>query len=361
MISPMMPLTGPLTIAEAAQQFSPDRVYLNTATLGLPPVSVVRAMHEVVDRWASGELSPQDFDGCVTSARASFARIMKVAVDCVAVGHTVSGLVGCVAASLPFGSEVLCAEGDFTSLLFPFLTRQKAGELSVRLVAPEALIDAIGPSTTLVAVSAVQSSDGRVFEAAALESACRHFGARSLIDATQAAGWLPISAGKYDFVVATAYKWLLSPRGSAFMCVRPERLAELRPLAAGWYAGEDIWSSIYGSPLRLAHTARRLDESPAWFSWLGCATALELIERLPMEEVRAHGVRLASSFLERVLGREANSAIVTVPGDGVADALAAANIAASRRAGGTRLSFHFYNTEEHALAAADVVLQALRR
>ncbi len=356
----MTPPRAPLTIAEAAQHFSPERIYLDTATLGLPSRSVVQGMHEVVDRWANGHLSPRGFDACVTSARASFARLMQVPADCVAIGHTVSSLVGCVAASLPAGSEVLCAEGDFTSLLFPFLMRQKAGELSVKLVAPEALIDSIGSSTTLVAVSAVQSANGRVCEASALEGACRHFGARSLMDATQAAGWLPITAGTYDFVVATAYKWLLSPRGSAFMCVKPERLAELRPLAAGWYAGDDVWSSIYGSPLRLAHTARRLDESPAWFSWLGCATALELIERLPLEQVHAHDVRLASLFLERVLGTEATSAIVTIPGDGVADALEAANIAVSRRAGGTRLSFHFYNTEEHALQAADVVLRALR-
>lgn len=352
---------APLTIAEAAELFSPDRAYLDTATLGLPPAPVVQSLHEVVDRWATGNLSARGFDACVTSARASFARLMQVSAEHVAIGHTVSGLVGVVAASLPTGSEVLCAEGDFTSLLFPFLTRQDAGELSVRLVAPEALVDSIGPRTALVAVSAVQSADGRVFDAAAIESACRHFGARSLVDATQAAGWLPLAAGKYDFVVATAYKWLLSPRGSAFLCVKPERLAELRPITAGWYAGEDIWSSIYGAPLRLARTARRLDESPAWFSWLGCATALELIERVSLEQVYAHDVRLASTFLERVLGTESKSAIVTVPGDGVAEALAAANIAASQRAGGTRLSFHFYNTEEQALRAADVVRRARRR
>ena len=47
-------------------------------------------------------------------------------------------------------------------------------------------------------------------------------------------GWLPIDARRFDFVACAGYKWLLAPRGIAFMAVRPERLAEVRPSAAGW-------------------------------------------------------------------------------------------------------------------------------
>jgi hypothetical protein len=36
----------------------------------------------------------------------------------------------------------------------------------------------------------------------------------------------------------------------------------LTPHYAGWYAGDDPWSSVYGGPLRLASDARRFDVSP---------------------------------------------------------------------------------------------------
>lgn len=85
-----------------------------------------------------------------------------------AIGAAVSELVGLVASSLPSGSEVVCAEEEFTSVLFPFLVRQQAGELVVRVVPLERLAEAVRSSTTLVALSAVQSADGRVFDGAAV-------------------------------------------------------------------------------------------------------------------------------------------------------------------------------------------------
>ncbi|MEY2933542.1 MAG: hypothetical protein RL033_4291 [Pseudomonadota bacterium] len=350
-----MPETLPL--AEAAAQLSPRAHYLNTAATGVPPRVCVDAVQHAVRRWSRGELEAADFDLCVTSARQSFARLLGVSADTVAIGATVSDLVGVIASSLPVGSEVLCAEEEFTSVLFPFLARQEVGELVVRVVPLERLVECITSATTLVAVSAVQSADGRIVDRGGLLEASRRHGTLTLIDATQAVGWLPLSGSDFDFVVAAAYKWLLSPRGAAFLVVRPERLAQLRPHSASWYAGEDMWSSIYGPPLRLAKNARRLDVGPAWFSWIGCAASLGFLEQVGIQQIYEHDVRLASLFCERAMGRTSPSAIVSIPGEHAFERLRAIGVVASRRAGATRLSFHLHNTEADALAAADAVLQ----
>jgi len=344
-----------LSIAEAAAQFSPRRHYLNTASIGVPPRACVEAVQHAVAQWSRGELAAPDFDPFVASARRSFSRLLGVPEDCVAIAAAASEFVGMIASSLPAGSEVVCAEEDFTSVLFPFLVRQQAGELAVRVVPLERVVESIRSTTKLVALSAVQSGDGRIFDRGGLLEACRRHGAATLIDATQAAGWLPLAWSDFDFVVVAAYKWLVSPRGATFLYVRPERLAQLRPNAAGWYAGEDVWNSIYGPPLRLAKTARRLDVSPAWLSWVGCAASLEFLEKVGVDRIHEHNVRIASLFSERVLGRSCSSAIVSVPGDSLFGRLRAKGIAASRRAGGTRLSFHLYNTEEDAIAVADAL------
>jgi selenocysteine lyase/cysteine desulfurase len=338
-----------------AAHFFPAVNFLNTAAYGLPPRAVSQALHAIVERWSQGAIDAGEFDGHVTAARASFARLVGVSPALVATDVAVSSLVGVVAASLPRGAEVVVADGDFTSLLFPFLERERAGELSVRSCPLEAVADNVRSGTALVAVSAVQSLDGRICDLPGIASACEEVGARSLIDATQAVGWLPFPAARFDYVVASAYKWLLSPRGTAFMSIKPDALVALRPRGASWYAGDDIWNSIYGGPLRLSAEARRLDISPAWFSWVGCAEALAFIERIGIPAIYDHDLALSATFADR-LGRPAPaSPIVSIGGDGVFEALSAAGFAVSRRAGATRLSFHLYNTQEQALAAAEIV------
>jgi selenocysteine lyase/cysteine desulfurase len=139
---------------------------------------------------------------------------------------------------------------------------QEPRGIRVREVPLEGISEAIDARTSLVAVSAVQSADGRLIDRDALARAAEHHSADVYLDVTRAAGWLPIDASRFTFVCAGAYKWLLSPRGTALMAIRPEAVERVVPHTAGWYAGEDPWSSIYGSPLRLprppsASTSRR--------------------------------------------------------------------------------------------------------
>ena len=344
----------PASALDATARFVVEPGYVDTASVGVPPLETIEAMREALTTWAAGRARPQDYDPFVVAARAAFAGLVGVAPEEVCVGSQVSALAGLVAASLPDGARVVGVEGDFTSILFPFMAQADRG-VEVALVGLGELADAIGPRTDLVAVSAVQSATGELADLDAIERAAREHGARTLVDATQACGWLPIDARRFDYLACAAYKWLLSPRGTAFMTIRPERLAELRPNAAGWYAGEDIWSSIYGAPLRLAASARRLDVSPAWLCWVGTVPALELLGRVGIDAIHAHDLALANRVREGLGMPPADSAIVCVTAPGAAERLAAAGIHASTRAGAARLSFHLHNTP----ADADRALEAL--
>lgn len=313
-------------------------------------------MQEVLAGWQRGTLQPPDFDSYVSRARAAWASLAGVDPSWVATGPSVSTFVGLVAASVPEGAEVLLAEGDFTSVLFPFLVQERRG-VSVRVVPFEELVGSVRAQTTFVAVSAVQSADGRVIDVDALVAAATEHGVQVLLDTTQSCGWLAIDCSRVDYAVCGAYKWLLAPRGTAFLSVRPERIGALVPHAANWYAGGDIWGSIYGTPLRLAADARRFDISPAWLCWAGAAPSLELVAALDPEAVRAHDVGLADTFLDRLGLPSQRSAIVTVDAPGAAEALAAAGARAAVRAGRVRLSFHLYND----LADVDLAVAALSK
>ena len=168
--------------------------YLDSASIGLPPTAAVDAVVAALESWRHGRARPQDYDEYVDRGRRAWAAIAGVPAETVAVGSTVSGLVGPIASSLADGSNVLVAAGDFTSVLFPFLAQQEQGRLIVREVSLEDLPASVDEHTDLVAVSAVQSADGRRVDVEALLEAAAQHGARVLLDVTQSCGWLPLAS-----------------------------------------------------------------------------------------------------------------------------------------------------------------------
>jgi len=270
-------------------------------------------------------------------------------------GASVSQLVGLVAASVPDGTRVVTVRNEFTSVTFPFAAQRHRGVMVTEAKPDELMSQVRGHD--LVAVSAVQSADGAVVDLDALRTAAEAAGARVLLDVSQAAGWQPLQLHWAEFVVGAAYKWLLAPRGAAWMAVRRNALTDVVPQVANWFGAEDIWSGLYGLPLRLAGDARRLDLSPAWFSQRGAAVALPWLAGLDLTAVREHCVRLADATLAGLGLGSCGSAIISldIPAQ-AARRLVSAGAVISARAGRTRLSFHLYNTMDD----VDLVLRALR-
>jgi selenocysteine lyase/cysteine desulfurase len=344
-----------LTIDEARGQWSPEGVYLNTASYGLPPRDGFDALQEALAGWRAGRTSWELWGESTVGARAAFAAMVGVAPERVAIGSTVSEFVGLAAACLPVGARVIVPDVEFTSTLFPFLVQEARG-VTVTTVSPSQLAEAIDARTDVVAFSAVQMSTGEVADLDAIAAAAAHHGALTLLDATQACGWLPVDATRFDAVVCSAYKWLMSPRGTSFMAVGDEWLERIVPHSAGWYAGADVHDSYFGPPLRLASDARRLDTSPAWFSWVGTQPALELLNRIGVGAVHAHDLALAERFRSGLGLEPSNSAIVSIDRPGAAQRLKRAGIVAALRGGRLRVSWHVYNTDADVDATLDALL-----
>lgn len=343
-----------MPVADALHRFPPVTGHLDAATSGVPPTASVAATRDAVAMWAGGQIHGRLFDGPVERSRVAFARLLGVDVSSVAIGPQVSPFTGLVAASLEPGSEVLVADEDFTSVLFPAYVQRVRG-VTVRSVPLDELIGAISAATTLVAVSAVQSADGRVLDLDALATAADHHGADVFLDATQAAGWLPVDGTRFAYVVAGTYKFLLAPRGTALLAVRPDRVERLVPHAANWYATNDPWASVYRGPPELPETAKRFDISPAWICWAGTAPSLELVCELGVEAIGAYDVGLANR-LRAGLGMEpSNSAIVIAEHPEAEVRLTRAGLRTAVRDGRVRMACHLPTTT----ADVDRAIEAL--
>jgi selenocysteine lyase/cysteine desulfurase len=339
---------------ERLPYWQPAAPYLNTASYGLPPEHAFTELQRALDDWRHGRTSWEHWGESTERARAAFARLNGVSPDSIAVGATVSELVGLLAAAAPDGAQVLGADGDFASLLFPWTTHVGRG-VAITTVPLGELADRVTEQTDIVVVSLVQSATGEVAALDAIVEAARTSGAAVVLDGTQAIGWLPFDATRIDALVCGGYKWLLAPRGTAFLYLGETLRDRVLPLHAGWYAGEDVHASYYGLPARLAKTVRRLDTSPAWFSWVGAAPALELIEEIGIERIRQHDVALANRFRAGLELEEGESAIVSASVPDAQEKLERAGIRAATRAGSLRTSFHLYNTRDD----VDAALEAL--
>ncbi|WP_062241469.1 aminotransferase class V-fold PLP-dependent enzyme [Brevibacterium epidermidis] len=377
----------PLTIAQARAEWDIHRTFLDSCSYGPPPRRGWDAMQRSLDEWRTGSVPWQTWAESVDTSRELFGRLVGVPADQVATGAAVSQLLAPIATALPDGAEVLIPDIEFTSGVYPFAVHADRG-VRVRTAPLATLAEAVTESTTLVSFSAAQSATGEVADIPAITRRAREVGAITVLDGTQAAGWLPLDAADVDFLTVAAYKWLCAPRGTAYLTM-PSRLAEtvptdaanstnaanpadsthprraeffdqLKPLSAGWFAAGA--GASYGMPMHLSEGARAFDISPAWHSWVGTAPALELLLDVGIEQIHAHDLSLANRFRAGFGLGESNSAIVTIDLDegqrswpGALERLDAAGVRYSQAGGNMRFGFHLYNDE----ADVDTTLNAI--
>ena len=342
-------------LQRARECFEPSSGFLAVASIGIPTRETVAAQKADLELWGSARRDPMDYDGIVERTRRSYARLVGVSPHRVATGSQTSVIASLVAAGVPEGAEVLSVLGDFSSIVFPFL--QQPG-IRVRTVALADLASSISDDTWLVVFSHIQSSTGVVADVPAIVAAAKAHDTYTFCDTTQSAGVHPVDASLFDATVCHSYKWLCAPRGVAFLTLSERFQARLRPLHAGWYAGEQVWQSCYGPNMALATDARAFDVSPAWPAWVGAEPSIRLFSELDISEIWAYASGLGDLLCDGLGIPQQHQAIVTWADPDATDLhkLIAAGIRASGRAGRLRAAFHLWNDEADVAA----VIAALR-
>jgi selenocysteine lyase/cysteine desulfurase len=351
-------------LSEFRKQFPAlDRLaWLNTPTVAPGARPVLDAFHRALDEWEEGSLSWQAWEAEAYATRPLFARLIGAREEDVALMTYLAEAAATVAASLPRGRVVVGAR-EFQSNLFPWLALEERG-FEVTLVEPvdgvvrgEALAEAITDGTVLVAVTEVQSSTGFRVRLEDLAARCREVGARLFVDLAQSVGVLRFDAAASgtDFAATVGYKWMVAPRGTAWLWVNPQRREELRPLAPHWHSVRVPYEDYYGGPMDLAPDARKLDTSLAWLPWVAARPAVELLLELDPDEVEARALGLARAFREgardagfRLVPEELPSQTVAVlveDPDGVRARLKEAGVIGAVRGGFLRFGFHAFNDE----------------
>ena len=353
--------------------------YLDTAALAPPSRPVLAALERAQAEWAQCRADWRSWEEAGERARRGFAGLVGTGERGVALLPNAAAGVAQIAERLEPGprDNLVVGAGEFRSNLFGWLNQERRG-FEVRLARESngrtSLDDfarLVDRRTACVAVSSVQSSSGFEVDLAGLKQLCRERGARLFVDATQSLGVLRHDLDGVDYLVSAGYKWLLGPRGTAYLYVAPEHLGALAPLAPGWKAAARPYDDYYGPPLELPDHARKLDHSLAWLPWVGAAAGVELLRGLDAAAVEARVRGLADAFarelsesgLEPLLpgGERAHVvSLVVREAEHARLALEAAGVVASVRGRWLRLGFHAFNDESDVARACAALTAVVR-
>ncbi len=350
------------TSVRAAFPYLADRVYLDTAAVGLSWDGQGRAAGHFYDAIESrGYDARAAWQERSRRVRGRVADLLRCAPDAVAwLSCTTEGL-NLAAHSIRWrrGDRVVLAADEFPSVQRAWAHAEPAGVEVVRVAVREEasreddLLDALDARTRVLAVSHVHSVSGTRLDLARLGAACRARDALLVVDGVQALGAVPVDASQADVYCSSFFKWMLSSFGLGVLVCSARAEAQMTPGYRGYANSPDEEASSFPSrpaqsPFQYAHS-----NLPALYALDG---TLDFLEAQGWDSIHGRVAELGAALFERLsaLGlrvRTPRSSRAGIIAAEVADAgavsreLSARGISVAERGGLLRASPHFYNDE----------------
>jgi len=165
---------------------------------------------------------------------------------------------------------------------------------------PQAVIDAIGAKTKLVAVTQCSNVLGTVVNVKSITQGAHAKGVPVLVDGSQGAVHMPVDVQDIgcDFYAITGHK-LYGPSGSGAIYIRPERMAEMRPFLGGGDMIKEVSKDhvLYNDPPMKFEAG-----TPGIVQTIGFGVALEYMMGLGMENIATHEASLRDYAESRFAG-----------------------------------------------------------
>ncbi len=350
--------------------------YLNHASVSPLNARAAAAMNRMMRRYAqAGVMAWGDSVACRDRLREKLATLTGAdAGDIGLVSNTSQGLQ-IAAQEYPWreGDRLILLRGEFPGNIVPWLQAAKRFRLQPIWLDPDDLANrtaafeaAMAQKPRLIAVSWVQYQTGAVQPLAQLSALRADYGVHICVDAIQGLGPLTLDLAKtpVDFICGGGHKWLMSPEGTGWLYIHPDRIGEMNPTLAGWLSQENPIDFLvdgeglvdYEKPMR--REANRVEGATMnSFGFAGMEASVDLFLELGPAWVAQSVARLADLCRQglRELGaapftRRADAGIVSFkppPGEirRFARSLATRGVIVATPDGWLRVSPHFYNRE----------------
>ena len=296
-----------------------DVVFLNHGSFGACP----RPVFETYQGWQLElERQPVAFLGRDLTER---MRVPRVALSAF-LGTTSENIVGLVNATeglnivaqsldLREGDEILTTDHEYSALekTWAYVARRTGAKIvTVKVPMPfvseaaftDTLLAAMTDRTRVLFLSHITSPTALVFPIERPIAEARKRGIWTVIDGAHTPGHIPLNldAMGVDFYSGNCHKWLMTPKGSAFLYVRPELQGMINPLVIshGWTADSkqpDAKGAFGNSPF-IDELEMQGTRDPA--AWLTVPAAIEFRKQHDWTSVAADCRVLAQDTARRL-------------------------------------------------------------
>ena len=279
-------------------QLDPKFTFLNHGSYGSTP----RTVRAAQDRWRERmEQHPTGFMTyeLPTALRAAAAHLADfVGCNGIDLAFVENATVGCNTVlnslSLSDGDEILVTDHCYGAIrnAAEHVAKNSGAwvveaKISFPIAGPNQIVDAVAsklsPHTRIVVLDHISSPTAVVFPVRDLASLCQRAGAPVLIDGAHGPGMLPldISSMGVDWYVGNCHKWLMAPKGSAFLWTDPKWQGQIHPpaISHGYMKGYTAEFDWIGT------------RDPS--AWLSVPAAIDFHVRLGGATLRERNIKLA--------------------------------------------------------------------
>ncbi len=234
----------------------PNFIFLNHGSFGATP----RPVFEIYQAWQGRfERQPVHF---ITSelmehlkqARSTLANYIHANPDDLAYLTNATLAVNLVARSLKLtpDDEILTSDHEYGACdnIWEFIS-QNTGAKYIRqpiplpFSSPEEVLErlwlGVTPQTRIIFISHITSSTAQQFPVEEICKKARQNGILTFIDGAHAPGQITVNLEHIsaDFYTGNCHKWMMSPKGAAFLYVKPELQSRIDPLIVSWGWGKN--------------------------------------------------------------------------------------------------------------------------
>jgi kynureninase len=266
-------------------------------------------------------------------------------------------------------NKVVMVELEFPSIQYFYHEQRRLGARVEVVPTPDhigidldKLLAAIDETTLLVPISQVLFRSSSIVDARAIIERAHRVGAHVILDVFQATGSIPVDVRGLgvDFAVGGVLKWLCGGPGVAYLYVREDLRAKLRPALTGWIAHRRPFAFETGAIDPRDDSFRYLNGTPHIPALYACRPGLDMVNKAGIAAIRDKSVRMTTRLIEGARSRgwrvntpenpreRAGTVSVGCPHahEVCRELLARDIIVDYRPKAGVRVSPHFYNRED---------------
>ncbi|MBV9812015.1 MAG: aminotransferase class V-fold PLP-dependent enzyme, partial [Acetobacteraceae bacterium] len=149
----------------------------------------------------------------------------------------------------------------------------------------ERLADALAPATRIAVLDHITSASALALPVAAMIRTCHAAGVPVLVDGAHAPGQVPLDLGALgaDWYVGNCHKWLMAPKGSAFLWAAPHVQRDLHPVTISHGFGRGFLAEFDWTGTRDPSAALAVPDALEFLETLGGAALRERNRALARE------------------------------------------------------------------------------